>query len=314
MIYIFIALLLVLVVYLIIRLIKIQNGIYDEVNRKIKNKLKEYEDIKQKTTQAITEEERANQELEKRKEQIANAIQTVEELTKNSKKLADEKMRVELDVLRQERLQKIQQEIAQAEENATKTKKELNEIIDNLRIELADYEAKRTAIIAAQKRELELQNQKDFHSIILDNNTIEDIAFIKEILTKVHKKEIIAKVIWESYLQVPTKEMLNRVVGKEKISGIYRITNIKNQQCYVGQGVDISNRLIQHIKGTLGIQSIADQRIHHIMADEGLENWTFEILERCNKEKLNEREKYWINFYKSDEFGYNKTAGGAAKR
>lgn len=314
MIYIFIALLLVLVVYLIIRLIKIQNGIYDEVNRKIKNKLKEYEDIKQKTTQAITEEEKANQELEKRKEQIANAIQTVEELTKNSKKLADEKMKVELDVLRQERIQKIQQEIAQVEENATKTKKELNEIIDNLRIELADYEAKRTAIIAAQKRELELQNQKDFHSIILDNNTIEDIAFIKEILTKVHKKEIIAKVIWESYLQVPTKEMLNRVVGKEKISGIYRITNIKNQQCYVGQGVDISNRLIQHIKGTLGIQSIADQRIHHIMADEGLENWTFEILEQCNKDKLNEREKYWINFYKSDEFGYNKTAGGAAKR
>ena len=111
-------------------------------------------------------------------------------------------------------------------------------------------------------------------------------------------------------MQKPTKEMLNRIIGSEKVCGIYRITNMKNNMCYIGQGVDVANRLTQHIKGSLGIQSIADQKVHHAMADEGIENWTFELLESCPKEKLSELEKYWIAYYKSNEFGYNVTKGG----
>lgn len=44
----------------------------------------------------------------------------------------------------------------------------------------------------------------------------------------------------------------------------------------------------------------------------GRENFNFEILEFSNEENLNDREKYWIDFYKSydSNFGYNKTFGG----
>ena len=73
---------------------------------------------------------------------------------------------------------------------------------------------------------------------------------------------------------------------------------------------DVAKRLTEHIKGTLGIQSIADQRIHHAMAEKGLQNWTFELLEECAKEDLNNREKFYISYYKSNEFGYNRTIGG----
>jgi len=46
------------------------------------------------------------------------------------------------------------------------------------------------------------------------------------------------------------------------------------------------------------------------MFDEGVENFTFEIVEVCAKEEQSEKEKYWIDFYKSKEYGYNSKAGG----
>ena len=33
-------------------------------------------------------------------------------------------------------------------------------------------------------------------------------------------------------------------------------------------------------------------------------------LEECPKEKLNERERYWIDFYNSISYGYNTSIGG----
>lgn len=42
----------------------------------------------------------------------------------------------------------------------------------------------------------------------------------------------------------------------------------------------------------------------------GLENFYIEILEECPKEKMNEREKYWISYYNSYKNGYNGTEGG----
>lgn len=45
------------------------------------------------------------------------------------------------------------------------------------------------------------------------------------------------------------------------------------------------------------------------MMEEGLENFTFEKIEVCDKEKQVEREKYWIEFYHGDSYGYNQKIG-----
>ena len=45
------------------------------------------------------------------------------------------------------------------------------------------------------------------------------------------------------------------------------------------------------------------------MAEEGLWNFTFEKLCECSKEKLNEKEKFYIEFFKANEYGYNQTKG-----
>lgn len=42
----------------------------------------------------------------------------------------------------------------------------------------------------------------------------------------------------------------------------------------------------------------------------GKENFVIKLLEECDRALLNEREKYWIQYYNSFENGYNSTLGG----
>ena len=41
------------------------------------------------------------------------------------------------------------------------------------------------------------------------------------------------------------------------------------------------------------------------MAKNGLWNYRFQVLEEVEKEKLTEREKFYITFYESNKYGFN---------
>lgn len=92
--------------------------------------------------------------------------------------------------------------------------------------------------------------------------------------------------------------------------GIYKITNLLNNKCYIGQSIDIENRWKQHIYE--GKHNIKEGKLYPAMFQDGLENFTFEIIEECKKDSqiLNEKEKYWIKYYDSFNNGYNSTIGG----
>lgn len=83
---------------------------------------------------------------------------------------------------------------------------------------------------------------------------------------------------------------------------IYKITNKLNGLSYIGQTHNVFERWRQHCarkNRTLGIAIEKD----------GIENFTFEILEKTNSDLVNEREYYWINHYKSYPEGYNSNPG-----
>ena len=42
---------------------------------------------------------------------------------------------------------------------------------------------------------------------------------------------------------------------------------------------------------------------------DGLENFTFELLEKCTNTELNSKEKFYIELYQADKYGYNSKAG-----
>lgn len=52
--------------------------------------------------------------------------------------------------------------------------------------------------------------------------------------------------------------------------------------------------------------------IHRAFQKYGFENFEYMILEKCSKEELSERERYWINFYNTTnkDYGYNLSEGG----
>lgn len=45
------------------------------------------------------------------------------------------------------------------------------------------------------------------------------------------------------------------------------------------------------------------------MQKDGVWNFTFELLEECPKELLNEKERFWIEMYQSNKFGLNTMKG-----
>lgn len=85
--------------------------------------------------------------------------------------------------------------------------------------------------------------------------------------------------------------------------GIYKITNQLNGKVYIGQSIDIEERWRQHKRAWRDTSRKA--LLYEAIRKDGLENFLFEIIEECPKERLNEREKFWIREYNSLEDGYN---------
>jgi group I intron endonuclease len=79
--------------------------------------------------------------------------------------------------------------------------------------------------------------------------------------------------------------------------GIYKIENQINQKVYIGQSTNISTRWRRHRSEANNLNN--SYPLYCAMRKYGLENFSFEIIEECPREKLNEKEKYWISFFKS---------------
>ena len=88
--------------------------------------------------------------------------------------------------------------------------------------------------------------------------------------------------------------------------GIYKITNLLNQKSYIGQSINIEVRFNKHKTAK------DDFYIHRALRKYGIENFSFEIIELCDLLQLDEKEKFWINYYNSlVPNGYNMIPGGS---
>ena len=149
-----------------------------------------------------------------------------------------------------------------------------------------------------------------FYCIQINETDKEDIDYLLEVVApRLKSKDAIPKIVWTEFFQKPTQELMKRLNIEDK-PGIYKITNINTNKCYIGKSTKVRQRLIDHIKGAIGISSISDQKIHTAMRNEGIWNWQFEKICDCEKEKLSEMEKYYINFFNAQEYGYNVASGG----
>lgn len=91
---------------------------------------------------------------------------------------------------------------------------------------------------------------------------------------------------------------------------IYKIQNLINNRVYIGQTVKSYEKRFQQHKNNYDKPYFSQLTLYKAFKKYGLENFSFEPIEEIENEKLDEREKYWIDYYDSYKNGYNMTLGG----
>lgn len=184
---------------------------------------------------------------------------------------------------------------------------EANELFDK---KIAECKARFESIEKTLRQYDAEQQEKLFYTIQLPEEFQEDIEFLlTTVAAKVQHPDIISKLVWTEYVKPNLDDTFKRIEIKPE-PGIYKLTSLLNGKCYIGKSTDVKKRIADHFKSVVGIKSIADQAVHHAILKEGFWNWQIEIITYCDKEQLSELEKYYIEFFKTQEFGYNRNAGG----
>lgn len=171
--------------------------------------------------------------------------------------------------------------------------------------QLIDLTSKLTSAVEAAKRAEELRIKQDFYRLQLSQIDIDEIARLREVTPYLRDSEPLNKVIWKVYYEKPYTDLIGRVVGTGVHTGIYKITNIENQMCYIGQAANIADRWKQHIKRGIGAETPTRNKLYPAMLELGVENFTFEIVEEVERSKLNDREDYWQEYFHAKDFGYS---------
>lgn len=185
--------------------------------------------------------------------------------------------------------------------------------IQTLQNTLTYYQDLESAVIQKWKATEEQEKKKDYYRVILSDQDKRDIEKLKTIAPQISKPIILYKLIYECYYKQAFESLIKRIIGDDKnAGGIYKITNIDSNKTYIGRTTNFVKRWRDHAKCGVGADSGAQLRnkLYTEMQDKGLENFTFEILDVCSDEVQQEREKYWISFYKSTDYGYNTVSGG----
>ena len=190
---------------------------------------------------------------------------------------------------------------------------QLNKDLDITRNILEVERSKRDAINEEILRQRKIAEEQDFYKIRFTEADKKDIEILRPIASRLQHPEVINKIIWTSYYQKPLAELRKRLLPNGDVSGIYKITRIKTNEIYIGQSTSIDRRFQDHVKTALGVGTLANSQFHRVMSEDGPENFYFEILEEVEKDKLRERESYYIDWFKSDKFGLNTLSGDKNK-
>ncbi len=238
---------------------------------------------------------------------LQSLIKTQDEMRESAQKRAEEDYQVRVSAL----LKSYEEKENELSVTFDAKSRDLSNKISIEVNKLADLQAKQLAYIQAQQRQEEINSNQDYYRLALDEIDINDITLLRELQPRFVKKESIDKLIWEVYYKPAYDILMTHLFPKSvKYCGIYKITDLTTGKSYIGQSVDIKERFRQHIKSALTYGK-ATNKLYQTMQKSGIYNFIFEVLEEVPRDKLNEREIYWIEFYKTKDLGLNGTKGGA---
>lgn len=194
--------------------------------------------------------------------------------------------------------------------------KEFDYKIDSLREQLSDVTMEldkmkktRAAAHEALLKEQEVKDNKDNYRLLPSQADLADARRLELVKRELNKPRTLNMLVWQTYWQPIAKKQFPLILQGKTKCGIYKITNLITDECYIGQSNDIYRRWSDHCKCGLGIDTPVGNKLYKAIQEYGLENFTFELLIECSQDELNEKEKYFIELYQADTFGYNSTKG-----
>ena len=187
-----------------------------------------------------------------------------------------------------------------------RTKKEQ---VKYLITQLAEQQSKIDAVNREILRRRAIEEKNEFYAIQISSAVKNDIEILNEIRPRLSSLEIFNKFIYDNYISKPTKEMIQRVLSGRNPSGIYKVTNIDTHEAYIGKSVKIADRWQNHVKAASGLGGVAESQFQRALKKYGIDKFTWEIVEEVGKDELTEKEKYWIKFYNTKQYGYNEREG-----
>lgn len=278
-----------------------------------KDKEREFQLFKENTNEKIKNLEKLLIEKEKVLSEKEKRYNEVNQDLFIYKKKRIEDIDNELSARQTHKLEMLQRDTEKAKkiyaEQVTKVINEKETELEAIKEELEIERSKRSAINEEILRQKKLQEQEDFYKIQLPEIEKSDIEILRATAPRLRHPEAINKIIWSNYYQKPLAELRKRLLPNGDYSGIYKLTRLKTGEIYIGQTTSIDKRFQDHVKSSLGVGTLASSQLHRTMAIDGPENFTFEILEKVEKDRLKERESYYIDFYDSKNYGLNTVRG-----
>lgn len=281
------------------RQIRIEKDSEIEKQNQEKEKIKyDIEELSNRRTELLLAIEKEKQKYDDNIEKEKNKLSEQLKIYKQNAQYASDEYSSTLE----QQYQKVEQSYD------TKVKK-LEQELQDAENRLEELRNSLSAGVKAQLREREKEENLQFYKLSISPIDLEDIVKLNTLKIALHQPVILSKLIWTQYFQKQTTEMCNRILGIKKICGIYKITNLKTQQCYIGQSVDVAQRWKDHVKCGLGIDASATNKLYNAMQNDGVWNFTFELIEECSRADLDKKEKQWIEMYQSNIYSYNSTKG-----
>lgn len=282
------------------------------LTRKNKELLKEKNEVEKDLQKAISLVDEKQRQFKQETEKLSELKRNVDNVYKDKEEMSQKAYENFCDILDREynnKSEEYEKLVSQLDESYSNKQNELLIELDKIKQELEDIKKKRSAAIEAQIREKEIKEKQSFYCIQITDGDKSDIQKLESIKKTFSKPRVLSMLIWQTWFQKPLKSLANNVIGAAEKTGIYKITNILTNECYIGQAVKLHDRWNEHAKCGLGIDTPAGNKLYKAIQEYGLWNFSWEVLEECSKDKLNERERYYIDLYDSYNYGYNSNKG-----
>lgn len=287
-----------------------------ELSRDVQGKWKELETVSEQITYSNNQLRQVNDTLQTQRERAKNYEAGLRELAEETAKqyeetlmnIAKDKVETEQEKMQKAAQQSFEKTMADMGVQAEAARTQ----IETLTKEIAEYSAKQAAINEAIMRQRALEEQQDFYRICLTPEAKSDINYLISIIPNLKNPTTLYKLIWSEYIQKQFNQMLKNVLGAtDPRNVIYSITNLKTNEIYIGKTkAEVSKRWSEHIKSSLNIGTIKSAKIHEALYNHW-DEFVFAIIEKVPlEENLSMREKFYIDFYQSNIYGYNLKSGG----